>query len=65
MLSAARAQELLRELSKLTGGEGVLEASFAGYEPVSGSRPERRRTTASPLNREEYLASFARHSQPS
>ena len=64
-LSAARAQELLRELSKLTGGEGVLESSFAGYEPVSGSRPERKRTTANPLNREEYLASFARHSQPS
>jgi ribosomal protection tetracycline resistance protein len=65
VLSAARAQELLRELSKLTGGEGVLEASFAGYEPVSGSRPERRRTTANPLKRAEYLASFARRSQPS
>ena len=62
-LSAARAQELLRELSKLTGGEGVLETSFVGYEPVSGSRPERRRTTANPLDREAYLASFARHSQ--
>jgi ribosomal protection tetracycline resistance protein len=63
-LSAARAQELQRELSKLTGGEGVLEASFVGYEPVSGERPTRKRTTANPLNREEYLQSFARHSQP-
>jgi ribosomal protection tetracycline resistance protein len=64
VLSAARAQELQRELSKLTGGEGVLEASFIGYEPVSGERPTRKRTTASPLNREEYLQSLARHSQP-
>jgi ribosomal protection tetracycline resistance protein len=63
VLSAARAQELQRELSRLTGGEGVLEASFVGYEPVSGERPTRKRTTASPLNREEYLQSLARHSQ--
>jgi hypothetical protein len=39
----------------------VLEASFVGYEPVSGERPTRRRTTANPLNREEYLLSLARH----
>jgi ribosomal protection tetracycline resistance protein len=65
VLSAARAQDLQRELSQLTGGEGVLEATFVGYEPVSGERPTRKRTTANPLNREEYLASFARHSQPS
>ncbi|HEU5065112.1 MAG TPA: translation factor GTPase family protein [Gaiellaceae bacterium] len=65
VLSAARAQELQRELSRLTGGEGVLEASFVGYEPVSGERPTRRRTTANPLNRDQYLQSFARHSHPS
>jgi ribosomal protection tetracycline resistance protein len=63
ILSAARAQELQRELSRLTGGEGVLEASFVGHEPVTGKRPTRRRTTANPLNREEYLQSLARHSQ--
>ena len=63
MLSVARAQDLQRELSKLTGGEGVLEASFVGYEPVRGERPTRKRTTASPLNREEYLLSLARHIQ--
>jgi ribosomal protection tetracycline resistance protein len=63
VLSAARAQDLQRELPKLTGGEGVLEASFVGYEPVSGARPERERTTADPLNREEYLLSLARHIQ--
>jgi ribosomal protection tetracycline resistance protein len=63
VLSAARAQELQRELSRLTGGEGVLEASFVGYEPVSGKQPTRKRTTANPLNRDEYLESLARHSQ--
>jgi ribosomal protection tetracycline resistance protein len=63
VLSAARAQDLQRELSQLTGGEGVLEATFVGYEPVSGERPTRKRTTANPLNREEYLLSLARHVQ--
>jgi ribosomal protection tetracycline resistance protein len=63
VLSAARAQELQRELSRLTGGEGVLEASFVGYEPVSGKRPIRKRTTANALNRDEYLEGLARHSQ--
>jgi ribosomal protection tetracycline resistance protein len=65
VLSVGRAQELQRELSRLTGGEGVLEAAFVGYEPVTGKGPTRRRTAANPLNREEYLQSFARHSQPS
>jgi ribosomal protection tetracycline resistance protein len=63
VLSVARAQDLQRELSKLTGGEGVLEASFLGYEPVRRNRPERKRTTANPLNRKEYLLSLARHVQ--
>jgi ribosomal protection tetracycline resistance protein len=33
-LPAVRADELQRELPGLTGGEGVLESSFAGYQPV-------------------------------
>jgi ribosomal protection tetracycline resistance protein len=37
VLSAARAQELQRQLPGLTGGEGVLETAFAGYEPMSSS----------------------------
>jgi ribosomal protection tetracycline resistance protein len=59
-LPAARIQDLRRQLAALTGGEGVLESDFGGYQPVSGSPPTRRRTTANPLNREEYLRSFAR-----
>jgi ribosomal protection tetracycline resistance protein len=39
---AARAQDLQRELAGLTGGEGVLESSFAGYQPVNGDQPVRR-----------------------
>jgi ribosomal protection tetracycline resistance protein len=60
VLSVAQARELQRHLPALTGGEGVLETEFAGYEPVSGPPPTRRRTTANPLNREEYLLHLAR-----
>ena len=42
-LPAARVQDLQRQLAGLTGGEGVLESSFAGYQPVSGDPPARRR----------------------
>jgi ribosomal protection tetracycline resistance protein len=54
-LPAARSDELQRELPRLTGGEGVLDTSFAGYEPVSGEPPTRRRTLPNPLNLAEYM----------
>jgi ribosomal protection tetracycline resistance protein len=54
-LSATRAHDLQRQLPGLTRGEGVLESSFEGYEPVSGDQPTRRRTTANPLNLGEYM----------
>ena len=60
VLPAARVQDLRRRLPALTRGEGVLECDFGGYEPVSGAAPARRRTTADPLNREEYLLSVKR-----
>jgi ribosomal protection tetracycline resistance protein len=50
VLPVTRADDLQRRLPALTGGEGVLESSFAGYEPVSGDQPTRRRATANPLN---------------
>jgi ribosomal protection tetracycline resistance protein len=59
-LPASRLQELRRQLPGLTGGEGVLEAEFAGYQPVSGAPPTRRRTTPDPLNLGEYLAEVGR-----
>ena len=49
----------------LTSGEGVLESDFAGYEPVKGEPPERRRLTANPLNPKEYLLALARRVEAS
>lgn len=49
VLPATRAQDLQRVLPGLTAGEGVLDSSFAGYQPVAGEQPTRRRTaTARP-----------------
>jgi ribosomal protection tetracycline resistance protein len=55
VLSILAAQDLQRELSRLTSGEGVLESTFLGYEPVSGDPPTRRRRTVNPLDRDEYM----------
>ena len=57
-LPASRVQELRRQLPGLTGGEGVLESELAGYQPVAGEPPIRKRTTPNPLNLDEYLAHF-------
>jgi len=59
-VSASGVQELRRQLPRLTGGEGVLESEFAGYQPVSGDPPIRKRTTPNPLNLAEYLADLRR-----
>jgi ribosomal protection tetracycline resistance protein len=59
-LPAARARDLQRQLPALTSGDGVLESDFGGYRPASGQAPTRRRVTANPLNREEYLMHVAR-----
>jgi ribosomal protection tetracycline resistance protein len=42
VMPAALAQDLQRQLPGLTGGEGVLDSTFAGYQPVSGATPTRR-----------------------
>jgi ribosomal protection tetracycline resistance protein len=55
-LPASRVQDLRRQLPGLTGGEGVLESELAGYQPVSGEPPIRKRTTPNPLRLDEYLA---------
>jgi ribosomal protection tetracycline resistance protein len=41
LVPAARADDLQRQLPGLTGGEGVLESAFAGYQPVNGEQPAR------------------------
>jgi ribosomal protection tetracycline resistance protein len=53
VLPAARAQALHRQLPGLTGGEGVLDSTFAGYRPVTGEQPTRRRRTADLFELEE------------
>jgi ribosomal protection tetracycline resistance protein len=42
VMPATRAHDLQRQLSALSGGEGVLDSEFAGYQPVSGNPPTRR-----------------------
>jgi ribosomal protection tetracycline resistance protein len=61
VLPASRAQDLQRQLSGLTGGEGVIETRFGGYRATHGPAPTRRRTTANPLNRHAYMMALARH----
>ncbi len=39
MLPSAQVRSLQEQLPGLTGGEGVLEASFGGYQPVRSSSP--------------------------
>jgi len=59
-LPATHLRELRSRLAGLTGGEGVLDADFAGYRPVSGEPPVRRRLTPDPRNLDEYLAQVGR-----
>jgi ribosomal protection tetracycline resistance protein len=42
LLPSAQVRSLQEQLPGLTGGEGVLDVSFGGYEPVHGSFPIRR-----------------------
>ncbi len=44
ILPSSQADELQRQLPRLTGGEGALESSFAGYQSVSGEPPVRHLT---------------------
>ena len=50
----------LRRLPGVTSGEGVLESTLDGYQPVRGAPPTRRRTTADARNRAQYLATLNR-----
>jgi ribosomal protection tetracycline resistance protein len=59
-IPAARVHDLRQQLPVLTRGEGVLECTFARYEPVTGTVPVRPRTDNNPLNRAEYLQRVTR-----
>jgi ribosomal protection tetracycline resistance protein len=60
VLPVARIRELQHQMSGLTGGEGVMDVQFGGYQPVADHPPRRPRTTPNPLNREEFLMELAR-----
>jgi ribosomal protection tetracycline resistance protein len=55
VLPSAQVHSLQQQLPGLTGGEGVLESSFGGYQPVRGTIPSRPRTDNNPLDRKEYI----------
>jgi ribosomal protection tetracycline resistance protein len=57
---AARVHGLRQQLPTLTRGEGVVEAAFDRYDPVTGPVPARPRTDSNPLNRTEYLQRVTR-----
>ena len=61
LLPADKVHGLRQRLPGLTGGEGVLDSRFAGYQPVLGAAPTRRRTTADPLDLDAYLRSLGLH----
>ena len=59
-ITATRVHELRQAIPHLTRGEGVMESSFARYDPVRGPAPARPRSGDNPLNREEYLRRVTR-----
>jgi ribosomal protection tetracycline resistance protein len=60
VLPVDRVRDLQHQLPGLTGGEGVLEQRFGGYQPVGEHPPRRDRSNPSPLQRDEWLAWLAR-----
>ncbi|HEY7132097.1 MAG TPA: translation factor GTPase family protein [Candidatus Limnocylindrales bacterium] len=60
VLPVAQLRALQHRLPGLTAGEGVLETRFGGYQPIGGTPPRRPRSSPSPLNRDEWLASLVR-----
>jgi ribosomal protection tetracycline resistance protein len=59
-IPAAEVAGFERLLPGLTGGDGVLECTFAHYQKVSGPLPSRARWDHNPLNRREYLLHIQR-----
>jgi ribosomal protection tetracycline resistance protein len=63
-LPAEGLRALQRRLPAASNGDGVLESTFAGYQPVRGDPPTRRRSTPNPLNRQEYVAAMSGQTLP-
>ncbi|TWD79019.1 ribosomal protection tetracycline resistance protein [Kribbella amoyensis] len=54
-IPVARLNAFESSLPGLTHGEGVLQTTFAAYQPVVGEPPVRARTDGDPLNQKAYL----------
>ena len=54
-IPARRVADFVRELPRLSGGEGVWWSRPHGDRPVQGAPPQRARTDGNPLKRDEYL----------
>ncbi|MGH3300933.1 MAG: GTP-binding protein [Streptosporangiaceae bacterium] len=63
-LPAGSVRALRQQLPGLTGGDGLLEADFARYQPARDPVPARARTDRNPLDRSEYLRRVRRPGQP-
>jgi ribosomal protection tetracycline resistance protein len=60
IIPTAELREVERQLPRLTHGEGSWIAARAGYQPVDGILPERKRIGPNPLIRDFYLGEVAR-----
>jgi ribosomal protection tetracycline resistance protein len=57
----AAVRDVQAALPGLTRGDGVVDSEFAGFEPIVGTEPpRRRRTTPNALDVVEYMAQLAR-----
>jgi ribosomal protection tetracycline resistance protein len=61
VMPVAAVRTLQHQLPGLSMGEGILEWRPGGFQPVGDNPPSRPRTRPSPLDREAWLASLARH----
>jgi ribosomal protection tetracycline resistance protein len=60
VLPVAQLNALQQRLPGLSMGEGILETSPGGYQPIGDNPPNRARSRPSPLDRDAWLASLSR-----
>ncbi len=61
VMPVERVRLLQQQLPGLSMGEGILESRPGGHQPIGTNPPIRARTHPSPLAREAWLASLAKH----
>jgi ribosomal protection tetracycline resistance protein len=60
VMPVARVRLLQSRLPGLSMGEGIMEQRFGGYQPIGEDAPTKPRSRPSPLDRDAWLASFAK-----